>query len=184
MDLGCGAGIISRMIAEITETTENLCGVDLSDVRIKQAQLMNSSINYHINDITKLDKQESSLDVIFCMVTLMHLSEREQISKVLQWIYNSLRPGGYFIWLEENAKDHYKPLPNADGWGFSLNQMEELTQMVGLKQKRRYKLYKNIFCRLHSLFLREKIPNWIVRISELFLPGSPGSNLVVFQKIM
>lgn len=182
LDVGCGSGWITRLLAEFTGNPYNITGIDLSKYRTDIARSMFTNIEYINGDIVKECEFKHKFDLITSFDVFMHLGTEEEIEKALKNIYNNLNNKGIFVWYDAYAKDHFNTLPDAECQGFSSFQMNYFAEKVGLVKIHELSLYKLLFGRVHSLYLCDKLPNSIVRLLEKIIPGSPGNMVKIFIK--
>lgn len=100
LDLGCGAGWLSLELArrgmnvdgfEISQRRLDIAREYLADNAFKEGF---GSINYQIEDINKVSLKKNNYQSVVSWDTLHHIP---QIERIIKEIYESLRPGGYFI---------------------------------------------------------------------------------------
>lgn len=97
VDLGCGLGLTTRLIAE-TLQFHHVAGLDTSENFVKLARLRGSiRVSFEIHDITKIPFPSGPADLIFCRFLLTHLEQPETI--VARWA-TQLNPGGLMM-IEE-----------------------------------------------------------------------------------
>ena len=96
LDLGCGVGEFSRLLAE---QAERVVALDLSPKSIeiaKQRSNLSSNIDYQIADISQWQFPEEHFDVITSIATVHHLSLNELLPK----LQAGLKPGGMLLILD------------------------------------------------------------------------------------
>lgn len=182
LDLGCGSGQWSRFFAEILQDPARVSGIDLSNVRVKQANEMNPKIKYICDDIVNLQESKQKWDIVTAIDVFMHLNTEKQILKTLNKIYKTLKDNGIFIFYDAYAKDHFISEKDVDSSGFNSKQIELLCAKAGFKKIIQKNIFKKIFNKYHSVYLFKKYPKWIINFTEKILPGSPGNILIVFKK--
>ena len=100
LDLGCGTGIFSKQAAIISK---NVLGVDLS---IRMLQLATKVCNKHKNtlfiqvDGVHLPFRNNSFSTIIARESLCYVKD-DLLNDMVKQIYLLLKPGGYFLWLEQ-----------------------------------------------------------------------------------
>ncbi len=72
LDVGCGKGVIIRMLAELVESPQNVYGTELSINRIAHCKKMNDNIDVRYADITEPLPFEFSFDCVFSFDVIMH----------------------------------------------------------------------------------------------------------------
>ena len=60
--------------------------------------------------------------------------------------------------------------------------MDKLASDAGFKKVYEFSLYKNIFGKVHSLYLYNKLPYLLVKILEKIAPGHPGNIVKIYSK--
>ena len=100
VDLGCGPGFTSRLIAE-TLQFDHVAGLDTSENFVKLARLAGSNrVSFEIHDITSVPFPCGPADLVFCRFLLTHLENPETI--VARWA-TQLNPGGLMMIEEVEA---------------------------------------------------------------------------------
>lgn len=98
LDAGCGSG--ASILFNLVGRANKLIGIDLVkfDPILSQAGII--LLN---NDLSKIDIDDSSVDLVISRSVLEHLSDVESIYKE---IHRILRPGGSFLFLVPNLWDY------------------------------------------------------------------------------
>jgi len=94
LDIGCGTGSLSLIMAELGYT---VTGIDLSPAMIERAKAKVAGANFHIMDAAHPQFSPQSFDVILCRHLLWALPETDQVLQ--RWIA-LLKPGGRLILIE------------------------------------------------------------------------------------
>jgi len=98
VDAGCGSR--APVLVSFADRAGTLIGVDLVDfdpmLRHKRVLLLN-------NDLTEMDIEDSSVDLVISRSVLEHL---EDVESVYREINRILRPGGHFLFLVPNLLDY------------------------------------------------------------------------------
>lgn len=99
LDLGCGYGWHCKFAAE--QGAAEVLGIDLSRKMIKEARKRNTEdiIEYHVCKIEEYDYPENMWD---CVISNLALHYIENIEKIYQQVYKTLKPGGIFIFNIEH----------------------------------------------------------------------------------
>lgn len=100
LDLGCGTGYLTNLIAE---SGADVLGIDSSIEMIKQARLKYPAIKFDVMDATNFTF-EKKFDAVFSNAVLHWIPEKE---KVVECIFNCLKQGGRFV-AEFGGKDNVK----------------------------------------------------------------------------
>ena len=97
-DLGCGAGLMTAMLAELVGPTGYAFGVDFSGAQLTQAREVLPS---HLSNVTFVEASaidtrlpKESLDLVYCRFLLLHLPEPE---RALREMHRILKPGGILV---------------------------------------------------------------------------------------
>ncbi|MBE5847928.1 MAG: class I SAM-dependent methyltransferase [Lachnospiraceae bacterium] len=173
LDCGCGGGTVSRIVAELVGSSENIYGFELSKNRLEKCKKMNGTIHYRYGDVVKaFPFSEIKFDAAMAVFVLSHIRTREDLCSALENIYSSLDAGGLFMWLEINAKTHYANF-DADTQGFSHKEMDELAKRSGFE-----------LCAHKGIGKLISIPMTNSRINTLYMPGKMPIPLVEFVSLL
>jgi SAM-dependent methyltransferase len=107
LDLGCGTGTFTRLLAE---RAAHVYGLDLSPEMIAVARERSAAlpnITFHTADVLRWSFPAAALDCIVSIATLHHLP----LHPILQQLKAALRPGGVLLVL-----DLYAPRPADYPW--------------------------------------------------------------------
>ncbi|MBQ3799998.1 MAG: class I SAM-dependent methyltransferase [Treponema sp.] len=116
LDVGCGKGVVTRMLSELVESPQNIFGTELSANRIAHCKKMNGSIDVRYADITRPLPFDFSFDCAFSFDVLMHLKTKEQVEAALNNIYSNIDGRGYLLWYDPNVHSHFDDADNdSDG---------------------------------------------------------------------
>ena len=125
LDLGCGYGWHCKFAAE--QGAAHVLGIDLSTKMIEEAEKRNTQnqIEYRVCGIEQYEYPESMWD---CVVSNLALHYIEDLEKIFQKVYKTLKPDGVFIfniehpiftagvgqnWIyTESGKPEYWPIDN------------------------------------------------------------------------
>jgi len=92
LDLGCGNGTVTRVLAEQHRVT----GVDLSAAQLERARHRVPAAAFLHADATELELPGSSFDAVVSTFVFGHVPRAEQ-APLLARIHGWLRPGGWFL---------------------------------------------------------------------------------------
>jgi trans-aconitate 2-methyltransferase len=102
VDLGCGPGYTTRLLAEVTASLQTI-GIDASEHFLSLArQDAPEHISFVQHDVTRIPFPIGQSDLIFCRFLLTHLQDPQSI--IERWA-TQLRPGGLLLmeeveWIE------------------------------------------------------------------------------------
>lgn len=104
LDVGCGTGDLAN---KIYQHGARVTGVDKSENMIQQANNKYPDITFMAKDVLELE-YKNAFDAVFSNATLHWIKQPEE---ALQYIYNSLKPGGRFV-AEFGGKDNVQIITN------------------------------------------------------------------------
>lgn len=96
LDLGCGTGAFSRLLAR---RADHVLGLDVAPNMIRAAREHEdhrSNIEYHVVDIERWAFPDRSFDCVVAIASLHHLEMRQTLERMRR----SLRPGGTLLVLD------------------------------------------------------------------------------------
>ncbi|MTK12438.1 MAG: class I SAM-dependent methyltransferase [Clostridiaceae bacterium] len=96
IDIGCGTGEFTRLLAEKSYTVE---GIDLSPEMIRVAEEQSrkyNNIKYQVEDVLEWDLGQEKYDCIVSIATFHHLQFKEMLLKIRE----ALKPNGVFMILD------------------------------------------------------------------------------------
>jgi trans-aconitate 2-methyltransferase len=94
IDLGCGPGYTTRLLAEVTQSAR-IIGLDTSEYFLSLARRNTPAhLSFLCHDVTQTPFPTGPGDLIFCRMLLTHL--REPLSVLEHW-ETQLRPGGFLL---------------------------------------------------------------------------------------
>ncbi len=182
LDIGCGNGGMLQYFIEQGFDQKKLFGIDLSESRITRAKLKLPEADFSIGDVTKVKLEPEKFDAVSAFDLFSHLKTKEDIIAGLSNIYDSLKPGGVFIWYDIYAADHFEVPESNESWGFSKEQFKQFASECNFEIKEQKPLFKKFFNRYHSLYQANKLPSGILQILERILPGNPGNMMNILIK--
>lgn len=110
LDLGCGPGLTTRLIAEVTGAARTI-GLDVSAAFLELAELdAPPGLEFARHDATELPLPEAPVDLVYCRLLLAHLPDPE--ATVVAWA-SQLTPGGRLLVDEVEWIDTTHPVLSA-----------------------------------------------------------------------
>jgi SAM-dependent methyltransferase len=95
VDLGCGVGMVTQLLADLVGPTGKVFGVDFSGAQIEQARALLSkelkNVTFVQASATNTGLPRESFDLVYCRFLLIHLTEPEL---ALREMYQLLKPNG------------------------------------------------------------------------------------------
>lgn len=112
LDLGCGNGVLTFLLAE--KTSKNITGVDFSSEMIRCAleerdkrNYSAAKINFFVHDLRELDSLPDNLracfDVVITERALINLQTWEEQERAIEQIITLLKPGGRYLMCENST---------------------------------------------------------------------------------
>ncbi len=105
LDLCCGTGTLTTMLAGSVHSGCNIVGVDLSEGQILQAIKKNlfTNLDFKVMDASNLKFKNESFNIVLISAAL-HEMDKTLRSRVLQEVHRILKKEGYFLIF-----DHHEP---------------------------------------------------------------------------
>jgi tRNA (cmo5U34)-methyltransferase len=104
MELGCGTGNLSVLIAErFPEATIDLIDLSAESLQVCQRRMQDAArYQFRTSDFRSLDDQQGSFDLILSSIAIHHLTSIEK-QKLFATLFRMLRPGGVFAYADQHA---------------------------------------------------------------------------------
>jgi 2-polyprenyl-3-methyl-5-hydroxy-6-metoxy-1,4-benzoquinol methylase len=124
LDAGCGSGLFTKYLRQIT--TGNVFGVDLAEdmLKIAEKDQLNASkqITYRNLDITSdiskaLGLDPEYFDVVNSCWVLVHAQNKDMLSEMIKSLYKTLKKGGVFIGITQNPEITLQDIKNLEEYG-------------------------------------------------------------------
>ena len=93
LDLGCGNGRLLKVLQESGKKFDYL-GIDFADNLITEAKKQWPDFNFQVGEMENLKLAPESFEMIFLIASFHHLQNRKDRIKVLNNIYQALKPEG------------------------------------------------------------------------------------------
>lgn len=100
LDFGCGVGIATPIFVEEFGSDCQIIGIDVSSDSLEIARSKYGSTNISFHSLGAYIPSQS-IDLAFCNGVFHHIPLNERDGAV-RYIYNSLQPGGFFAFWENN----------------------------------------------------------------------------------
>lgn len=94
LDLGCGTGIVARILRERLGGAANIVGVDVSAPMLEKARSVAPEIDFRQANAMELPFPDGSFDLVLCQEMLQFVPDR---LAALREVRRVLTPGGRFI---------------------------------------------------------------------------------------
>lgn len=94
LDLGCGTGIVARVLRERLGGAARISGLDSSPLMIEKARSLAPEIDWHEGNATALSFADRSFDLVLCQEMLQFVPDR---MAALREVRRVLTSGGRFI---------------------------------------------------------------------------------------
>lgn len=117
LDIGCGLGLMSQMIANIVGPTGHVIAIDNNEKQLKAAQYrtpesLRPQITYQCADIYDLSPLGQDFDMVYCRFVLHHINRPRFALSQMQSV---LKPGGIYIGIE-GIVNHAFSFPEHPAW--------------------------------------------------------------------
>jgi SAM-dependent methyltransferase len=78
LEIGCGSGYYSEILAQLARSDVRYTGLDYSKAAIARARLRYPDVDFEVGDATALRFSDRSFDIVFNGVSLMHILDYEK----------------------------------------------------------------------------------------------------------
>jgi SAM-dependent methyltransferase len=110
LDLGCGTGIVARVLRERLGGAANIIGVDASVPMIEKARSIAPEIDFRVGNVLDLPFVDGSFDLALCQEVLQFVPDRVA---ALREVRRVLSPGGRLLvstWQPLSEQPFYEAL--------------------------------------------------------------------------
>jgi ubiquinone/menaquinone biosynthesis C-methylase UbiE len=98
LDFGCGLGRMTRALAG---HFDDCIGIDISEEMVRGARAANAdvtNVTFEVNEATDLRRfEDASFDLVYSMIVLQHVPDREAIESYVREFCRVMRPGGLAV---------------------------------------------------------------------------------------
>jgi SAM-dependent methyltransferase len=120
VDLGCGVGATTRMLAEMVGPTGHVTGIDVSAAQLEQGRRLCASagianVTFHEASATATGLPRHSFDLVYCRFLLLHLVDPEAC---LREMLEILKPGGVAV-IEDGDLTSARSIPDSSLHAFA-----------------------------------------------------------------
>lgn len=105
LDIGCGSGDVTFLVAELTRDSGTVIGIDANQAAIAAAQGQaethpGSNVSFIQGDLSELIPQLGEFDAVVGRRILMYLPDP---TEVIRRLSQAVRPGGLFVFQESDS---------------------------------------------------------------------------------
>lgn len=118
LDVGCGTGSISCLLAKKTGVTGRVIGIDISKEQLDIAR--KTAVDEKLNNIdflqidgNELNTIKEQFDLVYCRFFLMHILLQDN---VIKGMFEHVKPGGYFFCEEVLSYESFYSDPNSNAF--------------------------------------------------------------------
>jgi len=177
LDVGCGTGTLTSMIAE---SGAIVTGIDASPEMIAKAQQAYNNIEFFVKDATDFSF-DKKFDAVFSNATFHWIKNQQQL---LQCIYNSLKQGGRLVY-EMGAKHNIESIHNAlkqvlinEGFeantNIEVNYFSSAAEQAVILEKIGFTISNILqFDRPTELVGEDGMKNWIIQFAQVYFQNIP-----------
>jgi len=190
LDVGCGNGYSTLSLA--SKYNSEFTGIDFVPDMINQANILKhkfilkGSVDFKIDDVTKLHFNDSQFDVVISERCLLNLPTKDLQWQAIEEIARVLKPKGYYLMLEGTIQGLEKlnairtmfnltPILNTDPqYNWFSNKFDE-NEMIPFMSKyfqklefiQRFGMYYFISRVIHPLLVSPDQPEYNAKINEI-----------------
>lgn len=162
LDLGSGAGNVSRLVAEIVGPSGSVLGVDAAPEAVERARAHTPAANveFQVADVQTLEGVPRGFDAVTGRLILLYLADPVA---ALRRAAERLRPGG-IVCMHECDLDYYWAAPESPLWAQTRTRFVAAFEKAGIEPRMSLKL--------HSAFVAAGLPRPAVRL-DAYTEGGP-----------
>lgn len=98
VDLGCGTGMVTRLLAELVGPTGEVIGIDYSEAQVEEARELLpedfTNVRFVEASATETGLPRETFDLVYSRFLLIHLTQPEAALREMREL---LKPGGIFV---------------------------------------------------------------------------------------
>lgn len=110
LDLGCGTGVVARLLRERLGGGARITGVDVSPDMIEMARSVAPAIDWHVGNAMQLPFADGSFDLVISQQMLQFVPDRDAAAREIRRV---LAPGGRLVlatWRDRSEQPLYETL--------------------------------------------------------------------------
>jgi trans-aconitate methyltransferase len=181
LDVGCGTGTLTK---KISETGAIVAGIDASPEMIAKAKQAYPDIEFFVKDATDFSLNKK-FEAAFSNAAFHWIKDQQ---KVLQCIYNSLKPDGRLVY-EMGAKHNVESIHNVlkkvlieEGFeqntNIGVNYFSSAAEQATMLEKAGFTISNIIqFDRPTELVGEDGMKNWIIQFGQAFFKNIPQDKI-------
>jgi ubiquinone/menaquinone biosynthesis C-methylase UbiE len=109
LDIGCGAGVALRHLAQLGFDERRLAGVDLLEERIQNARMDLPSADLRVADASQLPFQHASFDLVTAWTVFSSILDDQLARAVATEMARVLKPDGAIGWYDVRVNNPFNP---------------------------------------------------------------------------
>lgn len=142
LDLGCGAGSVSLLAADVVGSTGSVLGIDTNPETVamaaaRAARLGVDNVEFRVADVQTLDGVGTGFDAVVGRLILMYLADPVAALRVAA---ERVRPGGLVCFHEADfTYDWSVPMPPL--WSYAYDCLHETMRRAGVEPRMAHRLH-------------------------------------------
>jgi len=190
LDVGCGNGY--SILSFASKYTSSFTGIDFVPEMIEQANtlkntfLLKGSVEFKCGDVTKLEFDNDTFDIVISERCLLNLPTRDMQWQAIREIARVLKPDGVYLMLEGTVQGlerlnelrlmfNLDPIPDADPqYNWFSNKFDEDEMVITalqsfryLERVQRFGMYYLLSRIVHPLLVAPEQPQYNAKINEI-----------------
>lgn len=140
-DFGCGVGLTTRMLAEMTGRGGSALGIDVHAAQLEEARLICANAGLENTSFLQADAcdtklPDDSFDLVYCRFLLLHLPNPQDCLREMRRV---LKPGG-ILFVEDGDLASAESVPPT-----AIHAFADLFTRLGTARGLNYSLSRNLF---------------------------------------